>query len=714
MPADLQIVNEISHLCYTRSTWASTWTERPLLECLRLTDALAPSHGSAEFSIVYGTGLMPEIGSRPADDVPTVLPKPDYLDHYVKVVLSTGVTWHGIIVEQDDQQLGVLDGVPSGMITYTALALTFLFERSEPLRKSVVLDADDKKITINVAIPFNGGSDGRTDRTRVAAANYEPTKKCFTDRTLTAEPKRWTARNAFEYLLQEFPLKNANGTALMQVTLSTESKACLEYELPEFAYHGMTFWEIFTKLVDRRRGLMLYAKITNTDQLSLVVDSSAKTQITLPSTSVIPANRNQRSYEFDTATNVGRVSIGKSAMQKYDQVEVIGEQVGVVFTVSPELGANGQMDWDWEAALEEEYEDGASAETGFAALTTEQKAAANADFRAADRFAPVYSWWRLRSGWDGKGKNRISGGSNKPAVITVKENGDLDLTKVAPFWVDGLRFADFVPMRPGIDYRTDVTTETDADDEHQKDYLAPMVFVQLNPVNTESGSADAGWVHAERINAALKTGATEREYEWAIQLKARRDGPGLILEVVGAPQHYAAVDWFSGDAGIDPVPANQGVNTRNWLATVYMPLQQHVRGVYPKPDDVESGDVKKVLQIYLPNCHVDYLIEGTVVAVKGGALQTTEGGHLRDDRRRADDLAKLAFQWYGETRQTLNMGFRGIAEGFSVGQLVTSVKQDGVTQTVNTVISAVTLDLKGLSSSVATNFSELDLVGVTT
>lgn len=715
MPVDLQIVNEISHLCYTRATWTASWTERPLLECLRLTDALAPSHGSAEFTIPYGTGLMPQIGSRPADDVPTVFPKPEYLDHYVKVILSTGVTWHGIIVEQDDMQLGVLDGNPSGRITYTAFALTFLFERAEPLRKSVVLNSQDtpEKITVNIGIPFNAGSDGRSDRTRVASANYDDTKKCFTDRTLTTEPKRWTAKTAFEYLLKEFPLKNANATELIQVTMTTESKACLDYELPEFAYHGMTFWEIFTKLVDRRRGLMLYAKIVN-DQLALVVDSSAKTQITLPSTSVIPANRNQTEYDFETATNVGRISIGKSALQKYDQVEVIGEQVGVVFTVSPELTSTGQMDFDWETSLETEYESGATGETGYSSLTTEQKAAANADFRAADKFAPVYSWWRLRWLWNGKGKNKISGGTNKPAVITVKDNGDLDITTVAPFYLDGLRFADFVPMRPGIDYRTDVTTETDDGDEHQKDYLAPMVFVQLNPVNTHSSSADEGWVHAERINAALKTGATEREYEWAIQLKARRDAPGLILEVVGAPQHYTAVDTFSGDSGVDDVPENQGVNLRNWLATVYMPLQQHVRGVYPKPDDVESGDVKRVLQIQLPGCHLDYLIEGSVVAVKGGALQTTEGGHLRDDRKRADDLAKLAYQWYGETRQTLNMSFRGIAEGFSVGQLIKSVKQDGITQDINTVVSAVTLDLKGVSSSIATNFAELDLVGVTT
>lgn len=721
MPADLQIVNEIFHLCYTRSTWAAPWTERPLLECLQLTDALAPSHGSAQFLHVYGTGMMPQIGSRPADNIPTAIAKPDYLDHYVKVVLSTGVTWHGIIVEQDDQQLGVLDGNPSGRISYTAMALTFLLERAEPIRKSRVLKETVvpgdpiQRVTVNIGIPFNGGSDGRDDRTRVTAANYDSDAKCFTDRTLTTEPKRWKAKDAFEYLLAQFPLKNASGTELFQMTISTESKACLDYELPELQYHGMTLWQLLTRLVDRRRGLMLYAKVTGTDQLSLVVDSSAKTQITLPSTSVIPANRNQRSYQFDTAVNVGRVSIGKSALQKYDQVEVIGERVGVVFTVSPELGSTGQMDFDWEDALEEEYEDAATGETGYSALTDEQKAAANADFRAADKFAPVYSWWRLRWLWDGKGKNKISGGTNKPAVITVKDNGDLDITTVAPFWLDGLRFADFVPMRPAVDYRTDVKTEKDEqEDERQQDYLAPMVFVKLASVNSESGSTDAGWVHAERINAAIKSGAEEREYEWAIQLKARRDAPGFIFEVVGAPQHYAASDSFTAAGTFEEIPSAQGVTSRNWLATVYMPLQQHVRGVYPKPDDVESGDLKRVLQIQLPSCHLDYLIEGSVVAVKGGALQTTEGGHLRDDRKRADDLAKLAYQWYGETRQTLNMSFRGIAEGFSVGQLVTSVKQDGITQDVNTVISAITLDLKGVGSTIATNFSELDLVGVTT
>jgi hypothetical protein len=42
------------------------------------------------------------------------------------------------------------------------------------------------------------------------------------------------------------------------------------------------------------------------------------------------------------------------------------------------------------------------------------------------------------------------------------------------------------------------------------------------------------------------------------------------------------------------------------------------------------------------------------------------------------------------------------------------VKQDGVTQDVNTVISSVTFDLQGTSTQVQTAFSELDLIGVVT
>lgn len=714
MPVDLPTTGEVSHLCHTKSSWAQDWTERALLQCLQITDALAPSHSSATFSHVYGTGMMPAIGSRPADHVPTVLTKPNLLGHYVRVTLSNGIRWWGILVEQDDQQLGTLNGTASGRISYTAYALTFLLERGAPLRQTKVKTGTAATSLINIGIPFNGGSDGRKERTRVSGANFDTTLKCFTDRTMTTAPELWTARRAMEYLIAEFPLKNSSDTEQIPLHMSIESKRCLEYDLPEIRYHGMNRWELLSQLVDRRRGLVMYTKITAAGQLEIVVDSSGKEQTTLPGGAIVPRNRNQRTYDFDDAVNVSGCSVSTSAVQFYDQVEVIGEPLGVVFSVSPAT-TNGQLEPDWGTTEETEYNTAASADTGYSALSTADKKAANADARARDKFAPVYSWWRLKSDWDGKGRSESTGEPNNPAVIKLKDDGELEYDEVAKYWVDGLRFADFVPMRPNVDYTEDVDPDIDSrDDDQQKDYLAPIVWVKPGRVNEQSGSLDKGWVHAERLNAAIDADSTKRPHEWSMQIKERKDAPGLILEVVGKPQHFAAIGAFTGTGNSthDPVPSSGAINLRDWIATVYMPLQQHVRCVHPKPVDVTSGDVKRVLSIPLARCHCDYLVSGTVVKVEKGDIKTTTGGLLRDDRDRARDLAKLAYQWYGTPRQTLNLNFRGIPTGFAVGQLITAVNQDGTSQQINTVISSITLDLQGYSTSVRTNFAELDFLGL--
>ena len=69
------IVEDQPVLVYTKTTWASSWVEQPLLQALSISSQAAPGHGSAMLRYRYGVGMMPEIGSRAADDAPvTILP----------------------------------------------------------------------------------------------------------------------------------------------------------------------------------------------------------------------------------------------------------------------------------------------------------------------------------------------------------------------------------------------------------------------------------------------------------------------------------------------------------------------------------------------------------------------------------------------------------------------------------------------------------------
>ena len=234
--------------------------------------------------------------------------------------------------------------------------------------------------------------------------------------------------------------------------------------------------------------------------------------------------------------------------------------------------------------------------------------------------------------------------------------------------------------------------------------------MQLDAIGSLVG--DDGWVYAERINAAVDSGDVKREYQWSVQLIIRDDVPGIILQVVGGQQHYIAQDLYDSNGTYEDIPSNEGVNHKDWLATVYIPLQFHVYAQYPRDTVLQSGDMKKVLTLQIADTWLDWLAPGTVVAVKSGELQQTNGGWLRDDRKRLEDIARLAYEWYSRPRQSLSIALKGIVSDMSVGQMITSISQDGVNQTVNTVVTSVQLNLQQGTTSVTTSFVELDFVGL--
>ena len=706
--ATLITASDIGHLCYTKSTWAASWVERSLLVCRTLSDAVAPSHSTATLFQLYGRQQWTSaIGTRPKDTAETTVPKPNYLGHYVKVVTTNGLTWYGVIVETDDAQDGTLDGVPTGRVSMTAMGLSFLLERAEPINRSKFKTASGTDF-IEQAIPFNAGSDGRLGRSRLATGNYDSTSKCFTDKTVTSGAQRWKAKDAFDYLGREFAPKDYTGSKRIPLFLSAASAACLDYEIPRIDYAGQNLWQVFNQLVDRRRGLVMYTLINGANQLELVVDSSSTSQISLPSGSIVPANRNKRTYTFDGAVNIDDSRVRTSAIQQYDQVLCRGENVGAVFTVAP-TASTGQIIPDWGTSESDDYNAACSGDTNYGSLTDTEKAASNADYRARDDLSRVFSWWRLDTTWDGKGHN--DGATNQPAAFAFYEDtGEPRETIVGSYWIDGLRFADYMPLRPGVDYSGAVTADTDSSDDEQRDYLAPAVFFQLEAIGTTTG--DDGWVYAEHVNRAVDSGDTKREYQWSVQVIIRDDVPGLILQVVGGQQHFIAQDEYTANGTYENIPSNEGVNLRSFLATVYMPLQWPVTARYPANNVVTSGDVKRVLTLNVPDCWLDWLVPGTVVSVSSGELQQTDGGWLRDDRDRLRDIAKLAYSWYSQPRRSLALSFRAITSGFAVGQLVTSITQAGSTQQINTVITSIELDLEQGRTTLNTSFAELDFVGL--
>jgi hypothetical protein len=650
--------------------------------------------------------MLPELGSRPADSSKTAIAKGSLLGKYVKVVIDlpdpqSDIEWHGVITDLGDDRKGdPTITTKSGTEQYTAYGLTLLLEKSFPVTKSLVKDqAGGDPYLIGICLPFNGGQDNREGRKRAGTANYDATGKCFTDATLTASPDFWEAKDAVEYLLTNFAPTDVDDES--KVPFEVLNTDALQYRLPNVAYDGQNVWEILNRLIQRQRGLGFHAVVEPPeapdvlDVVKLKVFSHSDTDIVLPTGSTIPANSNTTSFDFSTSVNILSATITESAIQTYDRVITRGAPAGVVLTLSPDFN----LSEGWSAANKTAYNTAASGEPDFAALSDADKSARNADFRSRDTLHDVFSHWLLPENWDGKGV-KLSDETEPLATFTIDDDGTVDLATKGSFLVSALRVADFVPLRMNEDYSTAVTPSIDTDSSEE--YLKPILCHLV-----KDGETELRWVHSERIDAAAASGSTKRQHTFTVQTRIMDDSPGLILEVSGGEQHFIAADQFVATGTYDEIPAGQELDQNDFFATVYLPLQQRVFAL--EPDLPTSGDVARTLIIDVADAYLDRLIPGTVVGLdNAGDPIESDGGWLRDDRTRLQDIAKLAWTWYSVDRQTLDLQFRGIFNDFSVGQLITSLDSPSGTESINTVITSLSYNLDNGTTQLQTQYDELD------
>lgn len=712
MPISVPSASSPTITVYTKTAWADSWTEQPLMIAHQVVENAAPSHGTAKLSYRYGKTIQPAIGSRPADSSMTTISRPSFVGKYVKITISSIGDWYGVIQDGDDDRHGLLGGsVESGVFHYNAVGLTWFLDQV-PILQSKVKNAAGSWL-IDRTIPFNGGTDPDPKRkNRVAWKNYDSTLKCFTDRFLTTTPTAWKASNAAEYILDNFGPVNAAGSVLITFELDTDALTFLDYEIGRLSYDGMTPWQVLNKLIDRRRGLGWHTYISS-GVVKIKVWSQTDTDITLPSGSVIPANPDTMTYDFDNAVNIKVAAVGTTLMSKFDQVIVRGERAGSVFSVRPQTN----FEKDWTDTQKNAYNAAASLKTGYSSLSDDDKEAANMDFRAQDSLARVFSWWRPKTSWDGRSATDPASGTNQYALPKIDADGELVETgsaspptyERANIQRSGLRILPYIPLRQGVDYTKPITADVDSDDDAEADFLPPMVFFKTTAIRTATGSLDAGWMHGERLNQSVDSNSSKRPYSYSVDIAVREDAPGLVLRTIGKPQHYIAQDLYTSNGSWENISSGEGLNHDQWIATVYILQDNYCKATYPLTDDLPSLDLIRPLKIDVEGAHLDYIAPGTIVAVEAGELKkTTQGGLLRDDRQKLKDIARLAFMWYGQDRRILDLSFKGITTGFSLGHLITEIGATGHEETINTCITSITYNLQDGTTRLQTQFGELD------
>ena len=109
---------------------------------------------------------------------------------------------------------------------------------------------------------------------------------------------------------------------------------------------------------------------------------------------------------------------------------------------------------------------------------------------------------------------------------------------------------------------------------------------------------------------------------------------------------------------------------------------------------------------------MDYVCPGTVVGVKDGILQTSNGGFVRDDRAYMKDLAYLAYQWYGVVRRAFSLTYHQLSTLFVPGMLITQIGSGATLESVRSVITKVGYDFRQGTTSIHTQYAELDVTAL--
>jgi hypothetical protein len=125
-------------------------------------------------------------------------------------------------------------------------------------------------------------------------------------------------------------------------------------------------------------------------------------------------------------------------------------------------------------------------------------------------------------------------------------------------------------------------------------------------------------------------------------------------------------------------------------------------------EEYVPGKIQRVLYIHVHDARLDYVVPDTVVAIKDGLLKQSTGGFVRDDRPRLASIARSAAEWYGRTRQTIELKLKQVSEVVKLGWLITDVGPNYQLAHVNTPITSCHYDLVAGKTTFRTSHVDIE------
>jgi hypothetical protein len=684
---------------YIRQSWGNAWSYQPSIWCSELSWSLLPSMPIAQLERDYG-GVLPH-NSGPLGS--WINQGKVYLGGwYVKIEVDCAdgmLTWYGFIDEQSDAQGGVVGSVASGRQNFVAysMAQSLAFEYMTRSRWY------DQPNTVNrwsgSAISFNQG--GKPNRTQTAPtadpgkaqvhlfAPTAPTNRRDTAFDIWDPAQYWTSRKIVEYLEQyHMPLNQGGGQS---IRFRIDGKGFLpDWDKPTIDTEGKSVLSVLEELVNPSRLLQLSTLVdesTTPQTVVLKIHSLADAPLALPGSFTHFANPDVLTIAAAAAQDT-RLVIQSSESATANQVVMKGakrQTVGTV-VVLPDSDVTGDSEAlveGWTEDLEDEYNEGASLESGYGALTDDEKREANQIVRAKSSLDDVFRTFVINPKWD------FAGFGAYPFFV------DDDFSRYFPWWND-ISFAPNLPLREGSDY----SSIPAADDDAKREFRPPFVLFKRPDA--------AKYLQAEKMSNR------EANPAFSVEVGISKDGQGLTLDVSGAEQHAIAYTRFVAL----PVDYTDGGDWDYFETrlTVALTEDRFAEYAFPPGDDLPVRDAVRKKIIYAGESYKLIRDAGGTEWTfdNDGAPVATTGtvNWFNDDRGRLQALGQIAASWFLVPRQILRLVSARPSATPLVGQLVGYVNPGTPHEAlINSVVSEIRLSMPRAETLSASSYSLVTALG---
>lgn len=687
------VLTKWPHAVYMKQTWDADWVYVPYLRALSARWAAFPGKSTAQLRFNYGECLR-EGRATYFDYAQNA--NHDYFICITAVPedMAEFVLWVGVVPAHAFNILGTkISGTTTttaGDEMLTAHGFEYFLERRY-VTGGLVYEADLTPHTakrIGWAPAFNK----RHPRGAALLGNRSAVKIDLSPPPLLSVsygfgialdgdiPYPWSARDIIEYLLYWSAPSGAVEPGFLLEGPDQEPYDLIGYLDGLYSavlQEGRSVWDILKTVLDRRRGISAYLVPSmgsdgfpdGSKPISLFVFSLSDTPSRVGGF-VFPGNPSWVDVTLDEGLTLERAVVAIDALNSYDTIEVEGDRVISCFSAEVVDSGTGRapLEVAWPPADEAAYD----------AADDEERA------RMKDRWERVYRMYRLPDDFDWSGTNALN--------PSFDDDGNIDLTTVAPFWNKMHRLLDWLPIKASAAVAAESVVPG---------MTKPLVFCETFDKVTGEPTGRWVWVEAPPLDDA-----GVKEFEAARVTMHNREG---LIGIHHETNHYLARNHFDSEPTGDDASKPPVFDYERMVATIAVEADSVPR--VRVTTQLAGGLIGRKLRIHVPGVQVWIVAKGgTAIALDAnGALAFYAGSEVaRDDTDQLRAVAALAKSIYGKRRAAIRATEFGLWAIADLGTMIRSVTTNQGQTLVNAAVTEVRWDFTQATTTIQTGFLDLD------